>query len=232
MGTLTGIKFPVTINLFETGVWTYPLLVSNFFIFGIMILYFKNKLPSPIKKSIKFIFNFEVSKEVAFLVITILLGTYIALSVGEILMVDPWPDFNRYIKPALDRWTITNFDLTVEYPYFALLLGNLSLNVFGNYATVPFIASISLLILTYLVTVEISKKRFAGIVAMVIVLQSGIFLIYDTTITYPNFWVVFYLFSIYMIYKKWPLSSFSYVLSIISKAVSATFFPMTLFFIF
>jgi len=40
-----------------------------------MILYFKNKLPSQIKKSIKFIFNFEVSKEVAFLVITILLGT-------------------------------------------------------------------------------------------------------------------------------------------------------------
>jgi len=123
-------------------------------------------------------------------------------------------------------------DLTVEYPYFALLLGNLSLNVFGNYTTLAFIASISLLILTYLVTVEISKKRFAGIVAMVIVLQSGIFLIYDTTITYPNFWVVFYLFSIYMIYKKWPLSSLTYLLSIISKAVIATFLPMTLFFIF
>jgi hypothetical protein len=89
-----------------------------------------------------------------------------------------------------------------------------------------------LLILTYLVTVEISKKRFAGIVAMVIVLQSGIFLIYDTTITYANFWVVFYLFSIYMIYKKWPLSSFSYLLSIISKTFTATFLPMTLFFIF
>jgi len=232
MGSLTGTKFPVTINLFETGVWTYPLLVSNLIIFGIMILYFKNKLPSTIKKSIKFISNFEVSKEVAFLVITILLGTYIALSVGDIFMVDPWPDFNRYIKPALDNWSLTKLDLTVEYPYLALLLGNLSLNVFGNYTTVPFIASISLLILTYLVTVEISKKRFAGIVAMVIVLQSGIFLIYDTTITYPNFWVVFYLFSIYMIYKKWPLSSFSYLLSIISKAVTATFFPMSLFFIF
>jgi len=177
MGSLTGTKFPVTINLFETGVWTFPLLVSNLIIFGIMILYFKNKLPSTIKKSIKFILNFEVSKEVAFLVITILLGTYIALSVGDIFMVDPWPDFNRYIKPALDDWSLTKLDLTVEYPYLALLLGNLSLNVFGNYTTVPFIASISLLILTYLVTVEISKKRFAGIVAMVIVLQSGIFLL-------------------------------------------------------
>ena len=232
MGSLTGTKFPVTINLFETGVWTYSLLVSNFIIFGIVILYFKNKLPLKIKKSIEFIFNFEVSKEVAFLVITILLGTYIALSVGEIFMVDPWPDFNRYIKPALDRWSLTNFDLTVEYPYFTLLLGNLSLSVFGNYTTIPFLASISLLILTYLVTVEISKKRFAGIVAMVMVLQSGVFLIYDTTVTYTNFWTVFYLFSIYMIYKKWPLSSFSYLLSIISKAVTATFLPMTLFFIF
>jgi hypothetical protein len=242
MGTLTGTKFPVTINLFETGVWTYPLLVSNFMIFAIMILYFKNKLPSLIKKSIKFILNFEISKEVTFLVITILLGTYIALSVGEIFIVDPWPDFNRYIKPALDSWALDrwtlgvgtdiDFELTVEYPYFTLLLGILSLNVFGNYTTIPFIASISLLILTYLVTVEISKKRFAGIVAMVIVLQSQIFLIYDTTITYANFWVVFYLFSIYMIYKKWPLSSFSYLLSIISKTFTATFLPMTLFFIF
>jgi len=232
IGTLTVTKFPVTINLFETGVWTYSLLVSNFNIFGIVILYFKNKLPSQIKKSIKFIFNFEVSKEVAFLVITILLGTYIALSVSEIFMVDPWPDFNRYIKPALDVWKITNLGVTVEYPYFALLLGIVSQNVFGNYTTLPFIASIALLILTYLVTVEISKKRFAGIIAMVIVLQSGIFLIYDTTITYPNFWVVFYLFSIYMIYKKWPLSSFSYVFAILSKAVIATLFPMSLFFIF
>ncbi len=231
MGTIEGIKYPVDINIFETGIWTYPLLVTNFIVFSMAFLYKKNKLPLPIKKSIKFVFNFEVSSGVAFFVMLILIGSYISFSVGELALQDSLPDFGRYIEPALKNWTLTNFKTTVDYPYFALLLGNVSLSLFGNYTTIPFIVSIALLVLTYLVTVEFSKKRFAGLVAVVIVLQSGIFYTYDTTITYPNFWILFFLLSIYMIYKLWPLSPVSYILSIPSKALTATFFPMLLFWI-
>ena len=198
------------------------------------ILYFKNRLPKTITKSIKFIFDFEVSAKIAFFVIAILLGIYVAFNVGELYEADPWPDFPRYVKGALERWTLpTNFNelLSPTDPTISLGLGVLSMQVFGNYAVIPFISSIVLLLLTYFITVEISKKRFAGIVAMVIVLQSGIFLIYDTTITYPNFWTVFFILSLYTIYKKWPLSPLFFILSIPAKAISAIFFPLIVFFV-
>ena len=116
--------------------------------------------------------------------------------------------------------------------HFGFFLTTSSMHLFGNYKVIPFIASIALLVLTYFVTFEITQKRFAGIVAMLIVLQSGIFLFYDTAVVYPNFWIVFYLLSLYLVYKKWPLSPISYILSVTSKGLTAVFFPMTLFFIY
>ena len=67
---------------------------------------------------------------------------------------------------------------------------------------------------------------------MVIVLQSGIFLMYDTSVAYPNFWILFYLLSLYLIYKTWSLSPLAYVLSVFSKVMTAAFLPMSLFFIY
>jgi len=106
------------------------------------------------------------------------------------------------------------------------------MNLFGYFTVIPFIASISLLILTYFFTVEITKKRFAGIVAMVILLQSNIFLTYDSTVAYTNFWTLFYLLSLFLVYKFWPLSPVSYLLSLSSKPLTAMFLPMSLFFIY
>jgi len=104
------------------------------------------------------------------------------------------------------------------------------LEIFQNVKVIPFIGSISLLLLTYFFTAKIANKRFAGLVAMVILLQSYTFLRYDTAATYSNFWTLFYLLSLYVIYKRWYLSPVSLVLSIFSKLLSAIFLPMTLFF--
>jgi len=104
--------------------------------------------------------------------------------------------------------------------------------IFENDKVIPFLASIALLIVTYAFTTEIAKKRFAGIVAMVIVLQSGIFLIYDKSVTYPNFWILFYVLSLYLIIKKIPLSPIAYIASLLTKIFTIIFLPMTLFFIF
>jgi len=57
-------------------------------------------------------------------------------------------------------------------------------------------------------------------------------LIYDTSVSYPNFWILFYLLSLYLIFKKWPLSSFFYAVSVLSKALTAPFLPLTLFLVY
>jgi len=52
------------------------------------------------------------------------------------------------------------------------------------------------------------------------------------TMTMMGTWILFYLLSLYLIYKAWPLSPILYLFSIASKALTALFFPMSLFFIY
>ena len=227
----------MNVNTFETGIWAYPLLITNFIIFGLTIFYLKKRLPCFLSNLIKFIFNFEVSSKIAFLVIVILIGMYIVFSVGELFDGKFQADYYERMKGMLENFSFTEiegegFNAPSFGSYLHILLGIISIEVFGNVKVIPFIASIALLVLTYFTTVKITSKRFAGLVAMVIVLQSGVFLMYDTGITYPNFWILFYLLSLYLIYTKWPISPIVFSISIFTKALTVAFLPMTLFFIF
>jgi hypothetical protein len=60
-------------------------------------------------------------------------------------------------------------------------------------------------------------------------LQSYTFLKFDTVAVYENFWVLFFLISLYVIEKKWFLSPVFYILAFYAKAYVAPFFLMTLF---
>ncbi len=220
------------INPFDIGIWAYPVLISNFVIFGLAFLYIKNRLPNRISKSIKFVFNYEVSKKVAFFAIVILLGLYISLTVGELFNGKYQADYKEHFQAYFEIYDVTEFDVTPIGNHLLFFLVTSSMEIFDNYKVIPLIASVSLLVLTYLFTFELTKKRFAGLVAMVIVLQSNLFLMYDTSVTYPNFWILFYLLSLYLIIKKWSLSPISYLAALFSKPLSAAFLPMTLFFIY
>jgi hypothetical protein len=191
----------------------------------------------PCKLGLQFIFNFEVSAKIAFFVITILIGLYIIFSVGELFDGQFQEDYNERVNDWLENFSLTEFETKgLNAPswgsYLHILFGVISIDVFDNVKVIPFLASISLLVLTYFITFEITQKRFAGIIAFVILLQSGVFLHYDTGITYPTFWILFYLFSLYLMYKKWPASPVSYVISILTKMMTLLFLPMTLFFIY
>ena len=168
------------VDPFFPGVWAESLIVTNLIILGIAILYFKKKLPSPIRKSIDFVFSVEVSKKVAFIVIIVLLGIYAGLSANELIVEENWEDFAEVKRKTEERsveQAFTVFDVPIKYFFLSS-----SVYLFDNIRILPFVASIGLLILTYLITAEISQKRFAGIIAFVILLQSHVFLITDRII--------------------------------------------------
>ena len=232
-----GVENHANINPFETGIWAYPLLITNTLIFTLTILHFKKRLPSQLTSLFAFIFNFEISAKITFFVITILIGLYIIFSVGELFDGIFQADYNERVKHWIENYSFTKIDKEGYNAgglgaYLHVMLGFISLQIFDNVKVIPFLTSISLLVLTYFITLEITKKRFAGIVSFVILLSSGVFLNYDTGITYPNFWILLYLFSLYLIYKKWPASPIPYVASILTKLMTIAFFPMTLFFIY
>ncbi len=176
--TLGGFENFAGINPFEIGIFAYPILVTNLVVLSIGVLYFKNKLVQPITKSLKFIYNFEVSKRVAFFVIVILIGLYITLSIGELFDGYFQADYQEHFKSWLEIYSVTEFNVTPIGYHVQFFLETASMEIFENYKVIPFIASISLLVVTYFFTAELSKKRFAGIVSMVILLQSYTFLRY------------------------------------------------------
>jgi len=223
------VRFPVEINAFEPGFWMFPILISNTIIFATIILYRKNKLPHLLNSLFEFILNFEVSKKITLVVIVVLIGSYAILTVGELYTEEPWEDYKRGVEKSLQNFSLDN--LTFNLKVISSIFGYLSMELFGSYRVAPFIASVLCLFLTYLITVEITKKRFAGIIALAVVLQSGNFLIYDTTITYPIFWIMFFLLSIYFIFKSWSLSPISFTSAVFSHSLSLGFLPITIPFI-
>ena len=221
------------VNSFELGAWAIPLLVVNLTILGFGLLYYRQLLPSVINKFFKSVLNFELSKKSAIIAFLIIIGIYIIFSSGELTLKeeDVWHDWEVL------GGVINEFPSGGDGPaglralYVKNFLLYSSQQVFQNVKIIPFIGSITLVFLTYFFTVQLSQKRFAGLIAVIILLQSHSFLRYDTTATFSNFWVSFYLFSLIVIYKKWPLSPLAYVASLFSKPFTVAFFPLTLFFI-
>ena len=231
-------EFPNDLDPFETSPWTLPIIISITSLLSLGFLYKNAKLPSIVHSGIKFILNFEVSKKIAIISGIIILGLYIGISFDELFLdeVNQWPDY-LILQEALDIWPATDHSSVYvneqNTRYVRMILLDFSQEFIQNIKFLPFIASILVVIFTALITVQISKKRFSGIISMIILLQSITFTDFDTIAVYENFWVLFFLISLYTIQKKsWPLSSVSFILSIFTKAFVITYFWINIFFIY
>ena len=222
------------LSAFEIGYQGIPLIIINIVLFGFGILYYKKK-QSSFHNIINKIRNFEISKKVTLISIIVILGIYIGLTIPELGMdeAEQYSDF-EILQDGLEIWPSgESDDIYVREQndrFVRMFLLDTSNDIFQNIKILPFVASIILVIFTYLLTNQITQKRFAGIVSMVILLQSFTFLKYDTIAVYENFWVLFYVISLYVIYKKWYLSAIAYILAVFTKAFVAPYLLMNIFF--
>ena len=221
-------------NPFEFGHQALILIISNIIILGFGFAYYKQKLPIQLQNIIERVRSFEISKKTTIIVFIIIMGIYIGLSAPELFLDEAlqWDDY-IVLETALELWPDGESDNPYIQEqndrYVRMFLLDTSLNTFQNIKFLPFIASIAVVFFTYLLTTQICQKRFAGIISMTVLLQSSIFLKYDTIAVYENFWVLFYLISLYVLKKGWFLSPIFYILAVFSKAYVAPFFIMTLF---
>ena len=230
--------FSLEIDPFESSPWLAPIIISAIILLSVGFLYLRKKLPTRIHSIIDYILSFEISKKVAIIIGIIILSIYIGLSIPELFIdeIDQWSDFSILtsaleIWPSTESWNVYVKEQNTRYVRMALL--DFSQDFFQNIKFLPFIASISTVIFTALITIQLSKKRLAGIIAMIVLLQSPTFTDFDTIAVYENFWVLFYLISIYSINKKWwHASPLTFLLSIFTKAFTATYFWMSFFFIY
>jgi len=243
--TLTAVIFPAlfssyfglhteNLNPFELGHRSIFLILSNAIIFGFGIAYYKKKIPLLVYDLFEKIRTFEISKKVAIISLAIILGVYIGLSTPELFLDEgkQWSDY-RVLEAALELWPFgQSGDIYVQEQndrYVRMFLVDVSLDIFQNIKLLPFVASILVVVFTYLITVQFCQKRFAGMISVIVLLSSYTFLKFDTIAVYENFWVLFFLISLYVIEKKWFLSPVFYILAFFTKAYVAPYFLMTLF---
>jgi len=244
--SLTSVLFPSLINSlisgdemvsepFDRGSRFTPVIITNLVLLGLGILYYTKNLPKPIHRAFEFIFNFEVSRTVAIFVVVAILFAYAGFTLPDIWEYegDTWGDFTNVEKVAKD-WPFNEGGplRSLEYLHVKNFFLKSSITIFDNIRVIPFLATVALLLLTYFFTADFAKKRFAGIVAMVVLVQSYSFNLFDTLATYANFWVLFFLLSLYLVSKKWFLSPISYIASLFAKPLTFAYLPMTMFFVY
>ena len=227
----------VDVNLFgesfEMGAIGIPFIITNVIIFSLIALHLKHRLPSIFTIISEKIFSFDLSKKNSLVFLIMILIIYVAISDNELTTyelnqygdfrvlenaIKMWPEQeseNRYLAEQLDR-------------HVRMVLLVTSEEVFHNIKVIPYLASIFLLITTYFLTIKLSGKNFTGLIAVIVILQSSTFYIYDTIAVYENFWVLFYVFSIYLIFKKPKFSSIFFILAIFSKAIIVLWLPISI----
>jgi len=218
--------FPSTTqNTFELGLWAFPLLISNS-IFATILIIYKFQKNNSFTRSITSILNFDISKKITLLFLIVIFSIYLAFSIDEFFYEEQGLGDYNVLLPGIENPQLVYEGGHVNYFYLRHLILKFSLDFLNNIRILPFISSLALLSLTYLFSVKISGKRISGIIALIIVTQSNLFLLFDTTATYENFWTTFFLLSLYLIYTKPFLSPISFFLSILTKALSFLFFPI------
>ena len=231
-------EFPLDLNPFETSPWLLPIFFSVISVLTFGFLHYKKKLPFSLSNTINLILNFELSKRISIILGLSILAIYIGFTIPELFIdeSEQWPDY-IVLESALNIWPSTDH-LSVYIKeqntrYVRMILLEFSQDIFQNIKFLPFVASVFTVIFTALITIQLSKKRFAGIIAMLVLLSSVTFTDFDTIAVYENFWVLFYLISLYSINKKWwHASPVNFILSIFTKAFTATYFWMNFFYIY
>jgi len=183
--TLTPVIFPAlfssvfgmfteNLDAFELGHQSIFLIVSNVVIFSFGIAYYKKKIPSSAHDVIEKIRTFEISKRVALISLAVILCVYVGLATPELFLDEgeTWNDYNAVLLPALEIWPFGQTDNVYVQEqndrYVRMFLLDVSLDIFQNIKLLPFIASILVVVFTYLITVQFCQKRFAGIIAVIV----------------------------------------------------------------
>jgi len=141
----------VVIVPLELGVWALPFIAVNIFLLGFGLMYYKKFLPNSIHKSIQFIQKFEISKKISFFSLIVIIGIYILFSYPELFISEfnQWDDFfllyEKVLRGIQFDGEISNFN---QFFVKHFLLKS-SIQIFDNVKIIPFLASITLLLLVY-----------------------------------------------------------------------------------
>ena len=222
-------------HAFEIGNNAPLIIIGNVVLLSIGLIYKKNKFTN-FSSFINKIRGLDIPKKYSIILGIIILIAYVIIISPE-LSIDEntqWADYQILVS-ALETFPKTDSGDQIEDEqnsrFVRMLLLSFSQDYLNNIKILPLVSSIVLIIMVGLISTEISQTRIAGIIGMLVLIQGYTFLEYDTIAVYENFWVTFFLISIYMIHKKWQFSGIFYLLSVFSKAFSTPFLILNVYYV-
>jgi len=222
-------------HAFEIGNNAPLIIIGNVVLLSIGLIYKKNKFTN-FSSFINKIRGLDIPKKHSIILGIIILIAYVIITSPE-LSIDEntqWADYQILVS-ALETFPKTDSGDQIEDEqnsrFVRMLLLGFSQDYLNNIKILPLVSSIVLIIMVGLISTEISQTRIAGIIGMLVLIQGYTFLEYDTIAVYENFWVTFFLISIYMIHKKWQFSGIFYLLSVFSKAFSTPFLILNVYYV-
>ena len=222
-------------DAFETGNNASLVIIGNIVLLSIGLIYKKNKILN-FSSFVNKIRDFDISKKYSIIIGIVILIVYVIITSPE-LSIDEntqWADYQILVS-ALETFPKTDSGNQIEDEqnsrFVRMILLGFSQDYLNNIKILPLVSSIILIIMVGLISTEISQTRIAGLIGMLVLIQGYTFLEYDTIAVYENFWVTFFLISIYMIHKKWQFSGIFYLLSVFSKAFSTPFLILNVYYV-
>ena len=150
-----------------------------------------------------------------FLLIAIV-ASFITWESKELTEVETFQDYTDNVLPYLQ--TCDTEPLQHTRGVFKWLEICASYHWLGNERILPFVFSIVLLPITFLFAKTLTKKNSAGLIAVAILVSSNTFLLFDTTSTYEQSWVVFLLVSFILAWRGFViLPILVFILAILAK---------------
>ena len=167
-------------------------------------------------------------KQVAWVFLAIILASYSIPLVQELDDIEPYPDYYNYIPLYItcDPTQIIDLEEPIEKSSLRDWGNCFSHKVLGNDRILPFLVSISLVYLVYLLGHYITNDRIIGLISSLAFSINPLFTTYDTSPTYNQTWAFFIILSVVLLYKKSIIAPLVYPLAIFSKILAFSYLPV------
>ena len=153
------------------------------------------------------------------------------IELPELKEEEKFPDNFETVIPFLESGDPTEFVETRGTIKWSLIC--ISEHWLGNARIIPYLFGMALIPVTYLFVTELTRHKLAGFIAVLVLISSGTYYMFNTTATYEQSWVVFLLLSMWLALRgNWIASMIVYAVAIGAKPLALIYFPMFLFMIY
>lgn len=163
-----------------------------------------------------------------------ILASYSISIIKELDDIEQYPDYYANIislKMKCD-YSVNHTTDALQRGFLKYWMNCFSYQYVGNDRVIPVIASIIIVYLTYIIANLITKDRIIGLISMGATSINPLLTKFDSSPTYDQVWVAFFMLSIVLLYKKPIIGILAYPVSIMFKILAAGYIPGLLFHVY